>query len=382
MATLPASNSSQANRNLLKVTPKELIFAPPFNRVITNVLRLQNTNPDASVAYKVKTTAPQRYCVRPNTGVIPPLDSAEISVSVSLANAKEQLPVEGKDKFQIQAVKVTHSYNDIKEVWSKASEDDVKKQKLKAIFLLPSPSSLTSNTPSNNTPITIELTTPQPTTSNTPPSTLTLSTPPSTPNPIPHTPSSSVASSLLMESSLTSSLFDSHTAPSSTFSSFSTLPSEFIQQHHHHQQQQQQQPIINNVQTPQTVIVDPQPGMRKIIDEMNEKLSTVSNERDSLFKQILLLNQQISQIKEISLHQKEVEETSPLRHRNTTQPTIHTTTTQQASITSSFIRDPTIALTYSFRGFPVIIVHKGEEVQFLLLIFIVFLVSFLLGLML
>lgn len=34
---------------------------------------------DKKVAFKIKTTAPKRYCVRPNCGELGPKDKAEIS---------------------------------------------------------------------------------------------------------------------------------------------------------------------------------------------------------------------------------------------------------------------------------------------------------------
>lgn len=34
---------------------------------------------DKKVAFKIKTTAPKRYCVRPNCGELNPKDKAEIS---------------------------------------------------------------------------------------------------------------------------------------------------------------------------------------------------------------------------------------------------------------------------------------------------------------
>lgn len=83
-----------AGHHPLKISPKELVFAgniidliwllriltkhkAPLNRVITNTLKLHNVSP-APVAYKVKTTAPQRYCVRPNNGVLPPGETIEV----------------------------------------------------------------------------------------------------------------------------------------------------------------------------------------------------------------------------------------------------------------------------------------------------------------
>jgi hypothetical protein len=53
-------------------------IAAPLNRIITNILKLQNKSDKDFIAYKVKTTRPQRYCVRPNIGVIPPGETIEL----------------------------------------------------------------------------------------------------------------------------------------------------------------------------------------------------------------------------------------------------------------------------------------------------------------
>lgn len=43
----------------------------PFTDVVTTNLKLRNPS-DRKVCFKVKTTAPRRYCVRPNSGIIDP----------------------------------------------------------------------------------------------------------------------------------------------------------------------------------------------------------------------------------------------------------------------------------------------------------------------
>lgn len=48
-----------------------LNFAGPFTDVVTTNLKLRNPS-DRKVCFKVKTTAPRRYCVRPNSGIIDP----------------------------------------------------------------------------------------------------------------------------------------------------------------------------------------------------------------------------------------------------------------------------------------------------------------------
>jgi len=43
----------------------------PFAAVVTSELKLQNPS-SKRVLFKVKTTAPKRYCVRPNSGILEP----------------------------------------------------------------------------------------------------------------------------------------------------------------------------------------------------------------------------------------------------------------------------------------------------------------------
>lgn len=50
----------------------------PFTDVVTTNLKLRNPS-DKKVCFKVKTTAPRRYCVRPNSGSIDPGSSVIIS---------------------------------------------------------------------------------------------------------------------------------------------------------------------------------------------------------------------------------------------------------------------------------------------------------------
>ena len=60
------------------------------------------TNPhDRDVCFKVKTTAPRRYCVRPNAARIPPQQTVKVEV---LAQAMDRYPAQDncKDKFLVQ----------------------------------------------------------------------------------------------------------------------------------------------------------------------------------------------------------------------------------------------------------------------------------------
>eukprot|EP00026_Physarum_polycephalum_P009297 Phypoly_transcript_09415.p1 GENE.Phypoly_transcript_09415~~Phypoly_transcript_09415.p1 ORF type:complete len:399 (+),score=66.91 Phypoly_transcript_09415:94-1290(+) len=119
----------------LKIVPKELVFPAPLNRVTTNILKLHNVS-QQPLAYKVKTTAPQRYCVRPNNGVLPPGETIEVQV---LLNYVKDAPpnLDTRDKFQIQSIVLTgplSNATDIGEVWAKATPEQITKQKLKSRF--------------------------------------------------------------------------------------------------------------------------------------------------------------------------------------------------------------------------------------------------------
>lgn len=46
--------------------------------MVTSELKLVNPS-EQKVCFKVKTTAPKRYCVRPNSGIIEPSQSVNVS---------------------------------------------------------------------------------------------------------------------------------------------------------------------------------------------------------------------------------------------------------------------------------------------------------------
>ena len=55
----------------------DLVFKGPFNAVSTTTLKLNNSGSER-LAYKIKTTAPKRYCVKPNSGFLEPRANANI----------------------------------------------------------------------------------------------------------------------------------------------------------------------------------------------------------------------------------------------------------------------------------------------------------------
>eukprot|EP00793_Prasinoderma_coloniale_P005581 PRCOL_00004054-RA len=90
----------------LEIKPETLKFPFELRKQIRCDLFLRNAGSTA-VAFKVKTTAPKKYCVRPNIGIVAP--GATVEVQVIMQSQKEQ-PADlaaCRDKFLVQSVETT-----------------------------------------------------------------------------------------------------------------------------------------------------------------------------------------------------------------------------------------------------------------------------------
>lgn len=86
----------------LSIQPGELKFPFELRKQISCSVQLVNTS-ESHVAFKVKTTSPKKYCVRPNTGVIGPGATCDVTVTMQ---AQRDAPPDMvcKDKFLVQSV--------------------------------------------------------------------------------------------------------------------------------------------------------------------------------------------------------------------------------------------------------------------------------------
>lgn len=99
---------------LINSTLFHRLHAAPLNRIITNILKLQNPSDKDFVAYKVKTTRPQRYCVRPNIGVIPPGETIELQSTHTL---KIPSPASPAQELVISCASVCCCYGMSRALW-------------------------------------------------------------------------------------------------------------------------------------------------------------------------------------------------------------------------------------------------------------------------
>ena len=58
--------------------PSELTFTGPFTQAVSSYMKLINPS-EMKVCFKIKTTAPKRYCVKPNSGVVDPNTEVQIA---------------------------------------------------------------------------------------------------------------------------------------------------------------------------------------------------------------------------------------------------------------------------------------------------------------
>lgn len=101
-------------------------------------MQLSNLSDDY-VAFKVKTTSPKKYSVRPNTGVVLPRSTCD--VVVTMQTQREAPPdMQCKDKFLVQSVVAPSGINvkDVTgEMFAKESGNKIEEVKLRVTYVAP-----------------------------------------------------------------------------------------------------------------------------------------------------------------------------------------------------------------------------------------------------
>lgn len=97
-------------------------------------MKLSNPS-DRQVCFKVKTTAPKQYCVRPNSGLIPAKGAVNVAVMLQPFdyNAEEK----SKHKFMIQTAFVPDGETSLDTIWKNTNPEELMDSKLKVLFEIP-----------------------------------------------------------------------------------------------------------------------------------------------------------------------------------------------------------------------------------------------------
>jgi len=121
---------------LLLDPSNELRFKGPFDDYVTVSLTIKNPT-EKRIAFKIKTTAPKRYCVKPNSGVLDPNQSMKVNVLLQPFNYDPN--EKNKHKFMVQYLYLNESemqlnVNDILSMWKDISATRLLDLKLKCLF--------------------------------------------------------------------------------------------------------------------------------------------------------------------------------------------------------------------------------------------------------
>uniref|UniRef100_A0A452YJ40 MSP domain-containing protein n=1 Tax=Aegilops tauschii subsp. strangulata TaxID=200361 RepID=A0A452YJ40_AEGTS len=127
-----------ASSDLLDVDPPELQFPFELDKQISCPLKMINKT-DRTVAFKVKTTSPKKYCVRPNNGVVRPRSTCEVVVTMQ-AQTVAPPDLQCKDKFLVQSVVVADglSAKDITpQMFMKQEGNVVEEVRMRVTYVMP-----------------------------------------------------------------------------------------------------------------------------------------------------------------------------------------------------------------------------------------------------
>ncbi|XP_018007842.1 vesicle-associated membrane protein-associated protein A isoform X2 [Hyalella azteca] len=127
---------SKLEQVLILDPPVELKFKGPFDEVSASKLTLTNPT-EHTVCFKVKTTAPRRYCVRPNSGTIKPKSS--VSVILLLQPFDYDPHEKNKHKFMVQSMYYMEGDQSVEAMFREAKPEELMDSKLRCVFEIPSP---------------------------------------------------------------------------------------------------------------------------------------------------------------------------------------------------------------------------------------------------
>lgn len=125
---------SKAEQVLILEPSQELKFKGPFNDVVTSQLKLSNPT-EKRVCFKVKTTAPRRYCVRPNSGLVEA--HGAVSVAVMLQPFDYDPHEKNKHKFMVQSLFAPDGDVNLDLLFKEADQSQLMDSKLRCVFELP-----------------------------------------------------------------------------------------------------------------------------------------------------------------------------------------------------------------------------------------------------
>ncbi|KAL8126247.1 hypothetical protein AgCh_013511 [Apium graveolens] len=136
------NNSSSTTQfqsdELITIDPLDLKFPLELKKQITCSFQLSNKS-DHHVAFKVKTTNPKKYSVRPNNGIVLPRSQSNVTVTMQALREAPQ-DMQCNDKFLVQCVAAPPgaTVKDITpDMFNKETGNHVEESKLRVSYVHP-----------------------------------------------------------------------------------------------------------------------------------------------------------------------------------------------------------------------------------------------------
>ncbi|XP_060659539.1 vesicle-associated membrane protein-associated protein A [Drosophila nasuta] len=112
--------------------PEELLLEGPFNRAICKKLLVHNPGKKLRMAFKLKTTTPRLFFVRPNVGVVKPGETCNIDIFVHPISENENTQ---RHKFLLLATTIDGEVPDLHQYWRNLDPAKANEIKIKIKFV-------------------------------------------------------------------------------------------------------------------------------------------------------------------------------------------------------------------------------------------------------
>ncbi|KAI4471658.1 motile sperm domain-containing protein 2 [Holotrichia oblita] len=122
---------NDSSNKLLSVNPANTITFVKDGNELVSTLELQNIDPNTSISYKMKTTSPEKFRVKPSAGCLAPGEKTTVSVTLLQGF---QLRGLSKDKFLLMSMPIDTtelSHQQLTDLWKNVSNKNVSQHRLR-----------------------------------------------------------------------------------------------------------------------------------------------------------------------------------------------------------------------------------------------------------
>uniref|UniRef100_A0A6P4EGL4 Vesicle-associated membrane protein-associated protein A n=1 Tax=Drosophila rhopaloa TaxID=1041015 RepID=A0A6P4EGL4_DRORH len=110
-----------------------IVFEGPFDRSVCKKLVIRNPSDSQRVAFKMKTTTPKLFFVRPNIGILEPGEKVNVDIFMQ---PLLQEPPQKRHKFLLLAAEATGDMSDMQQFWKLQRPEDVWDAKIKCELIM------------------------------------------------------------------------------------------------------------------------------------------------------------------------------------------------------------------------------------------------------